>query len=157
MSRNRTTIPQALDVPEAVLLGERQLTFLNEWGQDWTGCGHEGRPVADDLLRRRPSARSTSTTASSPTWIPTAGRRPAATRPCTRSANASPSISRATSIWARFYQHGIDDWNDAGYSLLRALDRQPLPALVGTAGTRQNRKPARRTIPVTFWTASITR
>jgi hypothetical protein len=29
--------PQALDVPEARLLGERQLEFLREWGQDWEG------------------------------------------------------------------------------------------------------------------------
>ena len=26
---------QSVDVPEARLLGERQLTFLNQWGQDW--------------------------------------------------------------------------------------------------------------------------
>ncbi|HID22935.1 MAG TPA: hypothetical protein EYP14_11125 [Planctomycetaceae bacterium] len=28
---------QAIDLPEARLLGERQLKFLREWGQDWTG------------------------------------------------------------------------------------------------------------------------
>ncbi len=28
---------QAIDVPEARLLGERQLKFLREWGQDWSG------------------------------------------------------------------------------------------------------------------------
>ncbi len=27
--------PQSIDVPEAVLLGERQLKFLDTWGQDW--------------------------------------------------------------------------------------------------------------------------
>ena len=27
---------KAIDVPEAQLLGERQLTFLREWGEDWT-------------------------------------------------------------------------------------------------------------------------
>jgi len=29
--------PQAVDVPEARLLGERQLRFLRAWGEDWTG------------------------------------------------------------------------------------------------------------------------
>ncbi len=28
--------PASVDVPEAQLLGERQLKFLDEWGQDWT-------------------------------------------------------------------------------------------------------------------------
>ncbi|MEM9185179.1 MAG: hypothetical protein AAGB00_01635 [Planctomycetota bacterium] len=30
--------PQTLDLPEAVLLGRRQLKFLNEWGRDWDGA-----------------------------------------------------------------------------------------------------------------------
>jgi hypothetical protein len=30
--------PATVDVPEAELLGERQLRFLREWGQDWTGA-----------------------------------------------------------------------------------------------------------------------
>jgi len=30
--------PQALDVPEATLLGERQLTFLRQWAGDWHDC-----------------------------------------------------------------------------------------------------------------------
>ena len=29
---------RAIDVPEAVLLGDRQLKFLHEWGQDWDGA-----------------------------------------------------------------------------------------------------------------------
>ncbi|MEM6330965.1 MAG: hypothetical protein AAF790_12035 [Planctomycetota bacterium] len=30
--------PQSIDVPEAVLLGERQLRFLRDWGEDWDGA-----------------------------------------------------------------------------------------------------------------------
>jgi len=30
--------PKSVDVPEAVLLGERQHAFLDAWGQDWTGA-----------------------------------------------------------------------------------------------------------------------
>ncbi|MCP5520260.1 MAG: hypothetical protein H7A46_01775 [Verrucomicrobiales bacterium] len=29
--------PKQVDLPELRLLGDRQLAFLNEWGQDWTG------------------------------------------------------------------------------------------------------------------------
>lgn len=36
--RNPKYDPKALDVPGAELLGERQLKFLREWGQDWTGA-----------------------------------------------------------------------------------------------------------------------
>ena len=34
--RNPEYDPKSVDVPEAVLLGERQLKFLDQWGQDWT-------------------------------------------------------------------------------------------------------------------------
>jgi len=30
--------PKSLDVPGAILLGERQLKFLREWAADWRGC-----------------------------------------------------------------------------------------------------------------------
>ncbi len=35
--RNPDYDPQSIDVPEAVLLGQRQLKFLDVWGQDWKG------------------------------------------------------------------------------------------------------------------------
>ena len=34
--RNPEYDPKSVDVPEARLLGERQLKFLDDWGQDWT-------------------------------------------------------------------------------------------------------------------------
>ena len=30
--------PLTLDVPEAVLLGDRQLKFLEDWATDWRGA-----------------------------------------------------------------------------------------------------------------------
>lgn len=36
--RNPDYDPQSVDVDGLVLLGERQLKFLGEWGQDWTGA-----------------------------------------------------------------------------------------------------------------------
>ncbi|MCP4846606.1 MAG: hypothetical protein GY899_01495 [Verrucomicrobiaceae bacterium] len=35
--RNPDYDPKSVDVPQARLLGERQLKFLDQWGQDWTG------------------------------------------------------------------------------------------------------------------------
>lgn len=34
----KTWDPKTLDVPEAVLLGDRQLKFLDDWAADWTGA-----------------------------------------------------------------------------------------------------------------------
>ena len=36
--RNPEYDPKSVDVPQARLLGERQLKFLDAWGQDWTGA-----------------------------------------------------------------------------------------------------------------------
>ena len=36
--RNPEYDPKSVDVPQARLLGERQLKFLEEWGQDWTNA-----------------------------------------------------------------------------------------------------------------------
>ena len=44
-------------MPEAVLLGERQLKFLDAWGQDWQGADMKVGAVADDLLRRGSHSR----------------------------------------------------------------------------------------------------
>jgi hypothetical protein len=36
--RNPNYDPKSVDVPQAVLLGQRQLKFLDDWGQDWRGA-----------------------------------------------------------------------------------------------------------------------
>ena len=107
--------PAALDLPEARLLGDRQLEFLRQWGQDWSGTEmkavlsqtifaggahihgkHENRLLAD---------------LDSNGW-PQSGR------------------SRALQEMRRFFgfhiagdqhlatviQHGINAWEDSGYS-----------------------------------------
>ena len=89
--------PEALDVPEAQLLGERQLKFLRRWAKDWKQCqmkavlsqtifcggahlhGQRNNRLYADLDR-------------------TAGRKPDATRPWPRCARRSPATSRAISI-----------------------------------------------------------
>jgi hypothetical protein len=105
----------AVDVPGAVLLGKRQLKFIRDWAQDWKGadmkaalsqtifCGgahlhgkYDGRLYAD---------------LDSNGW-PQTGRN-----------NALREIRKAYAIMiagdqhlASIIQHGIDDWNDAGFS-----------------------------------------
>lgn len=104
---------KAVDVREAQLLGERQLKFLRAWGQDWENtqmkavlsqtifCGgahiHHGKRLLADL--------------DSNGW-PQTGRN-----------NALREIRCASAIMiagdqhlASVIHHGIDTWNDAGFS-----------------------------------------
>jgi len=104
---------KAVDVPEAQLLGERQLKFLNAWGQDWDGVEmkavlsqtifaggahiHSGRRLLADL--------------DSNGW-PQTGRN-----------KALKEIRRAYALMiagdqhlASIIHHGVDDWGDSGFS-----------------------------------------
>ncbi|PHR99382.1 MAG: hypothetical protein COA78_25080 [Blastopirellula sp.] len=104
---------KAVDVPEAQLLGERQLKFLNAWGKDWEGAEmkavlsqtifaggahiHHGQRLLADL--------------DSNGW-PQTGRN-----------KALAEIRKSFAVMiagdqhlATVFHHGIDDWNDSGYS-----------------------------------------
>ncbi len=104
---------KSVDVSEAQLLGERQLKFLEEWGKDWKNaemkavlsqtifCGgahiHKGKRLLADL--------------DSNGW-PQTGRN-----------KALKIIRKSFSVMiagdqhlASIFHHGIDEWNDAGYS-----------------------------------------
>jgi hypothetical protein len=107
--------PEALDVDGAVLLGERQLAFLNDWAQDWDGadmkavlsqtifCGgahlhgkHDDRIYAD---------------LDSNGW-PQSGRN----RALRAIRKASAVMIAGDQHLGTIIHHGIDDWGDAGYS-----------------------------------------
>jgi phosphodiesterase/alkaline phosphatase D-like protein len=108
--------PKALDVPEARLLGERQLKFLRQWAADWHDCdmkavlsqtafcggahlhGSRNNRLLVDL--------------DSNGW-PQTGRN-----------KALAEIRKAFALMicgdqhlGTIIHHGINDWNDAGYSL----------------------------------------
>jgi len=108
--------PKALDVPEAILLGERQLKFLRLWAADWQDCdmkavlsqtafaggahlhGNRNNRLLVDL--------------DSNGW-PQTGRN-----------NALSEIRKAFALMicgdqhlATIIHHGVNDWNDSGYSL----------------------------------------
>ncbi len=107
--------PRSLDVPGAKLLGERQLKFLREWGEDWSDCdmkavlsqtvfcggahihGKVGGRILADL--------------DSNGW-PQSGR-----------ARAWVEMRKAFAVHiagdqhlGTVFQHGIEEWNDAGFS-----------------------------------------
>jgi len=107
--------PKSVDVPGAVLLGERQLKFLREWGQDWKGA--EMKAVLSQTIfcggahiHGRTGNRLHADMDSNG-W-PQTGRN-----------KAIAEIRRCFAIHiagdqhlATIFHHGIDDWNDSCYS-----------------------------------------
>lgn len=108
--------PASIDVPGAVLLGERQLKFLREWGTDWQGaemkavlsqtifCG--GAHLHGSLTNRLIADLDSNG------W-PQSGRN-----------KAISEIRKSFSLMiagdqhlATIIHHGVDDWNDSGYSM----------------------------------------
>ncbi|MBW7988823.1 MAG: hypothetical protein FVQ84_02205 [Planctomycetes bacterium] len=107
--------PKSVDVPGAVLLGERQLKFLRQWGTDWRGadmkavlsqtifCG--GAHIHGSTGNRLHADMDSNG------W-PQTGRN-----------KAIAEIRRAFALHiagdqhlATIFHHGIDDWNDSCYS-----------------------------------------
>jgi len=107
--------PKSVDVPGAILLGERQLKFLREWGTDWRGadmkavlsqtifCG--GAHIHGKTGNRLHADMDSNG------W-PQTGRN-----------KAIAEIRRAYAIHiagdqhlATIFRHGIDEWNDSCYS-----------------------------------------
>jgi len=107
--------PQALDVPEATLLGERQLTFLRQWAADWRDCDmkavlsqtifaggahlHGGR---NNRLYVDLDANG---------W-PQTGRNKA----LIEMRKAFALHIAGDQHLATIIHHGVNDWNDSGYS-----------------------------------------
>ncbi len=113
--RNPDYDPQSVDVPGAVLLGERQLSFLRQWGQDWQGadmkavlsqtifCG--GAHIHGKVGGRLHADMDSNG------W-PQTGRN-----------RALAEIRRCFAVHiagdqhlATIFHHGIEDWEDACYS-----------------------------------------
>lgn len=107
--------PESLDVPGAELLGERQLKFLRDWGQDWKDA--EMKVVLSQTIF-------------------CGGAHVHGTRNnrilCDMDSNGWPQTGRNKALaemrrafafhlagdqhLATIIHHGIDDWNDAGWS-----------------------------------------
>lgn len=116
--------PQSIDLPELELLGDRQLRFLNQWGQDWTGA--EMKAVLSQTafcgavhLHGNPDNRLLADLDCNG-W-PQSGRN-----------RALEEIRRAGAVHlcgdqhlAVVVKHGIDEWGDGPYAFTS-------PALVNT-------------------------
>ena len=107
--------PKSVDVPGAVLLGERQLKFLRQWGTDWKGA--EMKAVLSQTIFCGGAHIHGATNnrlhadMDSNGW-PQTGRN-----------KAIAEIRRSFSIHiagdqhlATIFHHGIHDWNDSCYS-----------------------------------------
>lgn len=107
--------PASLDVPEAVLLGERQHKFLRDWGADWRGADMKAVLSATIFAGASTHAISPSQRVyadfDSNGW-PQTGRNQAL-----REIRKSFAFMLAgDQHLATLIHHGVEDWNDAGYS-----------------------------------------
>jgi len=108
--------PKSLDVPGAELLGERQLKFLREWAADWRGC--DMKCVLSQTLfagaAHLHGSRDYRVYADLDCngW-PQTGRNKA----LSEIRKAFAFMICGDQHLGTFIHHGIDDWNDAGYSL----------------------------------------
>jgi phosphodiesterase/alkaline phosphatase D-like protein len=108
--------PKSLDVPGAVLLGERQLTFLRQWAADWRDA--EMKAVLSQTIfcggAHLHGSRNNRLLADldSNGW-PQTGRNKA----LAEMRKAFAFHIAGDQHLATIIHHGIDEWNDAGYSL----------------------------------------
>ncbi len=107
--------PKSLDVPGATLLGDRQLRFLREWGQDWRGAVMKCvvSQTVFSMVQNYHSATQAfySADLDSNGW-PQGGRN-AALREMRK---AFAFHVCGDQHLATIVQYGIDDWCDAGWS-----------------------------------------
>jgi hypothetical protein len=107
--------PAAVDLPEAELLGERQLRFLRAWGQDWTGATMKSvlsqTPFANAAHLHGKAENRLVADLDSNGW-PQHGRNAALRemRKCF-AVHLCGDQHLATML-----QHGVNDWEDAGWS-----------------------------------------
>jgi len=108
--------PKSLDVPAAELLGERQLKFLRAWAADWRDCDMKcvlSQTLfagAAHLHGKRDYRVYADLDCNG--W-PQTGRNKA----LSEIRKAFAFMICGDQHLGTFIHHGIDDWNDAGYSL----------------------------------------
>jgi alkaline phosphatase D len=107
--------PVTLDVPGAVLLGERQLSFLSDWISDWHS--------ADMKVALSQTIFCSSASLHGPTKKRVAVDLDSNGWPQTGRNNALAELRKGFALHiagdqhlASIIHHGIEDWNDAGWS-----------------------------------------
>jgi len=108
--------PSALDVPGAVLLGDRQLDFLRDWAADWQDC--QMKAVLSQTIFCGGAHLHGSLTYRVYADLDANGW------PQTGRNKALYEMRKAFAVHlagdqhlGTVFHHGIDEWNDAGYSL----------------------------------------
>ncbi|MFK7911901.1 MAG: hypothetical protein AB8F34_15070 [Akkermansiaceae bacterium] len=126
--RNPDYDPASVDVEGLVLLGDRQLKFLRDWGQDWTNtemkCVLSQTAFAGAVTNHGGKNNRLHADMDSNAW-PQTGRNKALTE--IRKA-LSPHLCGDQHL-SVMMQHGIDNWNDGPWSLTS-------PAIVNTIYAR---------------------
>jgi len=108
--------PRVLDVPEATLLGQRQLTFLRQWAADWHDC--DVKAVLSQTVfcggAHLHGSRNNRLYADldSNGW-PQSGRNAA----LKEIRKAFALMIAGDQHLGTIIHHGVNDWNDSGYSL----------------------------------------
>ncbi|MEJ6572982.1 MAG: hypothetical protein QNL39_13450 [Akkermansiaceae bacterium] len=120
--------PKSVDVEGLVLLGDRQLKYLREWGQDWTDsemkCVLSQTPFASAVTNHGGIENRLHADMDSNGW-PQTGRNKALVE--IRKALA-PHLCGDQHL-STMLQHGIENWNDGPWSLCS-------PAIVNTIYAR---------------------
>jgi len=126
--RNPKYDPQSVDIDGLTLLGERQLKFLHEWGQDWTGaemkCVLSQTPFASAVTNHGSIKNRLHADMDSNAW-PQTGRKKALIE--IRKALA-PHLCGDQHLGVTF-QNGIEVWNDGPWC-------HSSPAIVNTIYSR---------------------
>ncbi len=107
--------PRSLDVPGAVLLGERQLRFLREWAQDWTNADFKcvlSQTVFAGAAHLHGNRHNRLYADLDSNGWPQSGRN----RALREMRKAFAFHICGDQHLATVIHHGIDDWNDAIYS-----------------------------------------
>jgi hypothetical protein len=108
--------PKSLDVPGATLLGERQLKFLEEWAADWQDCDMKcvlSQTLFCGAAHLHGSRKNRLLVDLDCNGWPQTGRNKA----LSEIRKAFAFMICGDQHLGTFIHHGIDDWNDAGYSL----------------------------------------
>ncbi len=108
--------PRVLDVPEATLLGDRQIKFLQQWAADWHDCDMKAvlsQTVLAGGAHLHGSRNNRLYADLDSNGWPQSGRN----RALMEFRKAFALMIAGDQHLATIIHHGVTDWNDSGYSL----------------------------------------
>jgi hypothetical protein len=115
LPKSRYSDTQNMDVPEATLLGERQLNFLEDWTTDWQDAEMKvvlSQTIFANVTTHSPTLKQKQRYSTDSNGWPQAGRNKALS---VIRKSFSCMIAGDQHLGSVLH-HGIEDWNNAGYS-----------------------------------------